>query len=282
MRYRQRDPLDALARRHGVDPSRLRDEVAGFRLALDTDLTLAAAAVGEDQPALAAEALAADRAALTGFEEGLRSTLADVARARRGARRRRVVGVAALAGLVSMAGTGALAATSWVHAPRPQVAAPAGPSLGPAQRVAVSQADTLAYAAAHRLPTATVLAASQALQSTLVPLLPRAAHDPALSAQLRALLTEQRTALTSLPTPDAQVEEAIRAAESLLARLPAVLPTPGAIPTTVQPSGRASSRAPTTAPVGTGVSTAPSPPDAATSPAATPSSSPSLVLPPAD
>lgn len=267
----RQDALDALARSHGTDPDELRREVSRFRLQLDADLTVAAAAVDDGAPAVAADVLAAEARALPRFEQQLRGRVADLLRPRRGASRRRVVAVAATTGLVGVIGGAALAATAVGHSERAtSVTAPASADLSPARTLAASQADTLTYAADHQLPTPTILAASGALRTTLLPLMAQAPRDGALASQLRSLLAAQRLALSSVPSPDAEVDAAIRSTQSLLTQLaagtsiatalspgPAATPSRRAsasVPSTIGPSGVAN---PHTQPLGTATSVAP-------------------------
>lgn len=272
------DRLDALARAHGADPEALRREVSEFRLALDTDLIVAAAAADEGAARVAADVLAANAGALPGFEHSLRRRVEAATRDRRRRARRRVTAVAVAAGLAGVAGGAAVAAGAMRQPARPSAASTtSAPGAGPAQALAVSQGDTLTYAAAHRLPTPTILAASGALQATVLSLLPRAPRDGELAARLRSLLTAQRAALTSVGLPDAQVEAAIRATDALLARLAAGLPSAVPRPQAPAPaSGAPATTRPTTRPTTTPTPTAtatpsvslvlPSPGDAGSSP----------------
>jgi hypothetical protein len=220
------DTLDALARAHGADPEELRREISRFRLALDADLTIAAAAADEGAPTVAADVLAAQAGGLPDFERRLRTRVAGVVRRRPATRRprapRRRMAAIATAAMLGVAGGAAVAATAVGHSgSAPAAATPSSSAVDPAQALAVSQADTLTYAAEHRLPTPTILAASGALRTTLLPLLAQAPHDRTLAAQLRSLLTTQRTALSSVASPDAQVAAAIGSTDSLLAQLAA-------------------------------------------------------------
>lgn len=232
------DALEALARAHGADPDELRREISHFRLTLDADLTIAAAAADAGAPSVAADVLAAQEAGLPDVERRLRTRVADVVRSRRHpsrpqAPRRRVAAIAVAAGLLGIGGGAAVAAATVGHvASSSSTASPSAGAVNPAQALAVSQADTLTYAAEHRLPTPTILAASGALRATLLPLLAQAPHDRTLAAQLRSLLTAQRTALSSVPAPDAQVVAAIGSTDSLLTQL-----TAGAAATTVPARG---------------------------------------------
>lgn len=221
------DAVDALARAHGDDPDQLRREISRFRLALDADLTIAAAAAEEGAPSVAAEVLAADVGSLPGFERGLRTRVAEAVRGRRPAHprrtpRRRGAAIAAAAGMVGLVGGAAIAATAvGSSGPAPAAVPASSTGLSPAQTLAVSQAGTLTYAADHRLPTPTILAASGALRATLLALMAQAPNNTTLASQLRSLLTSQRAALSSVVSPDPQVAAAIRSTDSLLTQLAA-------------------------------------------------------------
>jgi hypothetical protein len=234
------DALDALARAHGADPDELRREISRFRLALDADLTVAAAAADEGAPTVAADVLAAQEGGLHDFERRLRTRVRDAARVRRPASRpsrppRRRAAAIAAAGLLGVVGGGAIAAATVGHlAPSHAAASPSSTAVDPAQALAISQSDTLTYAAEHRLPTPTILAASGALRTTLLPLLAQAPHDRTLAAQLRSLLTAQRTALSSVASPDAQVVAAIGSTDSLLTQLTAGVAAATQNPSSVQ------------------------------------------------
>lgn len=247
------EALDALARAHGADPEELRREISLFRLALDADLTIAAAAADEGAPSVAADVLGADADVLPAFERRLRTRVAGLVRLRRPTRapRRRVAAVAAAAGMLGVVGGAAIAATAVDHSGRTPSAAASSPGdLSPAQTLAVSQGGTLTYAAQHRLPTSTILAASGALQATLLPLMAQAPTDRPLATKLRSLLTSQRDALSSVPSPDAQIAAAIQSTNSLLTQLaagPTAAPSvgPGSAATLPSRHGPAASAAPT-------------------------------------
>ncbi|HEY5335398.1 MAG TPA: hypothetical protein VIJ71_05185 [Mycobacteriales bacterium] len=252
------DTMDALARAQGVDPDELRREVSLFRLALDADLSIAAAAADEEAPTVAADVLGADSAALSDFERRLRTRVVDAVRRRHlthatRAARRRTAAVAAAAGLLGAVGGAAIAATAVTHSEsRPSAVASSPADLSPAQTLAVSQADTLTYAAEHLLPTSTILAASGALRATLLPLMAQAPTDLSLASQLRSLLTAQRAALSSVPSPDTQIVAAIQSTNSLLTQLATGVttltpPRPGRASTAPSGVGSATSAVPTVA-----------------------------------
>ncbi|MHB8452847.1 MAG: hypothetical protein ACYDAQ_20690, partial [Mycobacteriales bacterium] len=82
-RRHRRPPADASARLaqlaggSGLPLTALVREVAEFRLALETDLTIAAAAVEADRPRLAAQLLDGERGELERFEDRMLGRLAD-------------------------------------------------------------------------------------------------------------------------------------------------------------------------------------------------------------
>lgn len=235
------EDIDALARARGVDPDELRREVSRFRLALDADLTVAAAAVAEGEPAIARSVVGADAAAVGPLEQrlltGVRSALPP--RHRRPVRSaRRLAAVAFAAGLFGAAGGAAVAAVAVQQNNAPATAPPAPVSAPPARAttttpqdparvLAEGQAQLLSYAVANRLPADTISAAAGALRASLLPLVSAAQDDPALAGALAGLLKGEQQALAAVPAPNAQIAAAMAGADTLLGQLPAgTTPTP--------------------------------------------------------
>jgi hypothetical protein len=266
--------IEAVARAHGTDAQELLREVSAFRVALDADLTIAAAALDADAEAVARDVLDADRESLAGFEKRL---LARVDRDRHTTRRsrvtvsrrhrltgpRRTAVAATAAALVGLAGGAAFAATATdhdaasatppvAHVPTVQLTASASPS----EVIADRQAITLQYAISQHASTATIAAAAAALHTTLIGLVSRAPSDPALAHQLWQLLQQERTSLVGLGSSDPAIAAALSQTEQLLRQLgtqlsPSVLATASAslpLPLLTSAGVSAQNTAPPTAP----------------------------------
>jgi hypothetical protein len=271
------EELDRLARGAGDDPAELRREVSRFRLALDADLAVAAAAVDADAPEIAADVIDQERQAVRAFAGRLLARVGDAQSARapaprpgaghRHAGRRsggagrhlaagpRTVAVAIAAVLVGAAGGAALAvqsSSSPAHpaAPSPALGAngvaPAGTEgESPAQRLASAQAGVLAYAASKRLSPAMITSAADALRATVQPLLGEAAHNPGVARQLWQLLSAEETSLRASDLSIPAVAAALNSMAMMLAQLAATVPasvllglTPTAVATVVSAPAR--------------------------------------------
>lgn len=264
------EDLETLARARGVDPQELRREVSRFRLALDADLTVAAAAVADGEPAIARSVVDADVLEVGRLEQRLLTGVRAALPARRRRPGRRLAAVAVAAGLLGAAGGAAAAAVTVHPAQPPAVGARAVTSAEPVRSadtapqdpvrvVAEGQARLLAYAVANNLPAGTIAAAAGALRATLLPLVSAAPGDPALADAVTGLLERERAVLAAVPAPDAQIAAAMAGATRLLGQLPARAAT--AFPRTAS-SGPAAVA---------GLPVVPSVPPAATPPAAPPS-----------
>lgn len=193
--------ISAIAAANGESVRRLIQEVADFRLALETDLTIAAAAADSGAPAIAADVVEASRrelASLSRRAEGGPRLAALPAPLRPIAGQRRVrVPLAAVVGVaVAAALIGAAAGAGFVDHPAPPPAAPGTAVLDLAALAAAQQAGVLALAAHQHLSQAQVLAAATALHQRLQPLLANAAHDPDAARTALQLLGDEQQFLT--------------------------------------------------------------------------------------
>jgi hypothetical protein len=193
--------IAALASAAGTPVEAVLREVADFRLALETDLIIAAAAVDADEFGLAAEVVDGERAGLVAFHERMLERLVDVAaadsrdelaarRARRADRlsaRARIV--TAAAALVAVVSGGAALAPS------------AGPERNPStEQVALDLADaqlsTLTGTIIRDASSADITDAAGDLHETLETLIAEhAAGDPVMAMKIAALIREEQRLL---------------------------------------------------------------------------------------
>jgi len=227
------DQIAAIAATADTDPEQLRREVAGFRIAMEADLLVAAAAVEADAPDIANDVITSELRDLQAFSLAIRQRLAAAPEAssesapalapapaprRRGNHRRAPLSTVLAAGAALVAGAGGaiLAVQPAAHS---QVSAD--------QLLAARQAGALEYAATQRLGSAQIAQAAEQLHERLVPLLAEAAHNPAAAQTALQLLTDEETLLTgSDPKGNPQVAQALAQARALLSELTAsVSPT---------------------------------------------------------
>jgi hypothetical protein len=285
-------PLRALARREGLDPDDLLREVAEFRVALDAEMTVAAAAVDEGRPDIAAQALHGASGELGAWG----GRLAQAPTPRRPVRGRLPIAVAAaVVGLV-----GGLTLGQLVHV---------GSAVTPAGQTLLARADAhfvALSAAASTGDPAEVERAATTLQASLSALVDAAQAGDRVAAQRAAqMLIDEQPLISAVPPHVAAklLAEQRRLSKSLQSSLGTLLPAiasghpsvpsvgvkgpsrgtrpspspvsvsivPSAAPSAGAPSGGASSTAqPTTAP-----SSAPPSASASGSAGASASSSPS-------
>ncbi|MFN2625617.1 MAG: hypothetical protein ABR520_05975 [Mycobacteriales bacterium] len=212
------DRISAVAEDAGQPVAEVLKAVSDFRLALEMDMILAAAAADADEPAIAAQVVDGERAELASFQDRVLDRLADLEVAERPARRRSnvVTGlIATAAALVGLFGSGvALRSADRDVAPR-----------------AVSQ-DTLVDAATAKLGKLTqqvalresqgasaesVAAAATELHQTLAPLMDRVHGNPALARQIYALLAAEQQVLQS--TQPAGISRVLAQAKALVRTL---------------------------------------------------------------
>jgi hypothetical protein len=200
-------------------------EVDGLRLTLETDLTLAAAAVESGIPRMASEILDSDRDALRRFEERALSHLAELDTP---APRRSVWAQAHAAPIVAAAAlVGVLAGVV------PQVV---GPRDTNATTVAASDSLERLQELAERGDTAQVRAASAELHRQLADVVANANADPAAAQTALMLLTYEQSAIVRSGDRRA-LEDVLRQSQALARAIVAQLPA------------AARSAAPTMAPV---------------------------------
>lgn len=242
-RYRKSPP--------GRDPypdrefDRLRGELHALRLSLDCELSAAVGALEEAQPQLAAELLGAGQAQVAEFarralpQYGVQTT---PPRPAARARRRAFITAGTLAALTGTAAAAA-AATLLLLPAKPadhpvsrRVSATAAPATPPETLPAALAAFRAALFANARNPIG-VLQAGAALHSALLPLVARAAHDPAAARTLVTLLHEAAQLLTTLHPVDATLLLAqVQSMISEVAALPDQLAPAPASPALASPS----------------------------------------------
>lgn len=260
------DALDALLR-----------EVDSLRLTLETDLTLAAAAVEGGAPHLAADILDSDRDGLRAFEQRALGHLEELAAPRR--RRLRVpaapfVAAAAVAGFL----LGVVP-----HTTRPTV-----PDTITAQAASADRSLADLEAAASSGQTAQAIAAANQLHGQIAQVLAAAQDDPKAAKAALALLHKEQVVLQSAGDA-AALDQVLAVSRQLSRTLLTVLKTapPSSVPTApvvVAASSHPrphSSPTPTSRPA-TAPTSSPSPsakPRPATSPSASPSPSSGTGLP---
>ena len=222
----------------GVPLEQLMREVAHFRVALDADMTIAAAAAELGEDALAADILGAEREHLADFEvralRSLHSEHADAAGGAGGAagtrRRLTPVAPAAPAGFFRTGRTRMLAAAAAAAV----IITGLGTAASRSDHRPQNQTATLALAAATRYADFTrlasgdvsaqqMIAAAAALHDSLADLIMK---DPTAASQVATILTsEQQQLLRYLPPGTTTV---LRDARALVARLSKVVPSSAA------------------------------------------------------
>lgn len=219
------DRIAALAESAGAPVEEVLREVADFRLALETDMIIAAAAVDADELGLAADVVDGDRAGLAAFHERMLARLVDVARddtvapvralPQRG-RRTPVRLLAAAAGLVALIGGGAVVSTR-----TPTVDEPSTEQV--ALALADDQLSTLTGEIVRDASTAEISTAASELHETLESLIAEHAEgDPAVAEMIALLINEEQRLLDSETTPATQ--SVLRDVARLVRRLKRVAP----------------------------------------------------------
>jgi hypothetical protein len=188
-------------------------EVDGLRLTLETDLTLAAAAVESGIPKMASEILDSDRDALRRFEERALGHLAELDTP---APRRSVWSQAHAAPIIAAAAlVGVLAGVV------PQVV---GPSDTNATTVAASDSLERLQELAEQGDTAQVRAASAELHRQLASVVANANADPAAAQTALMLLTYEQSAIVRSGDRKA-LEDVLRQSQALARAIVAQLPS---------------------------------------------------------
>ncbi len=195
--------INALAADAHVPVAEILKDVADFRLALETDMIIAAAALDADSPELLSEMLDGERAELADFHGKVLDRLADAAasdelalrRARRPRAGRVSRIVASAAAVVAVAGIGRAAVTS---APTAPAVRPVGNSA--ALATAQDRYADFSSAVAGESPGAVQDAAEQ-LHESLQDLITQHAADPEV-AQRTAQLLQAEISLLQANDPD--------------------------------------------------------------------------------
>ena len=188
-------------------------EVDGLRLTLETDLTLAAAAVESGIPKMASEILDNDRDALRRFEERALGHLAELDTP---APRRSVWAQAHAAPIVAAAAlVGVLAGVV------PQVVNPSTDT--PATTVAASDSLERLQQLAEQGDTAQVRAASAELHRQLASVVANASADPVAAQTALMLLTYEQSAIVRSGDRKA-LEDVLRQSQALARAIVAQLP----------------------------------------------------------
>lgn len=208
--------LAELAAANGEDVQDLLREVADLRLALETDLTIAAAALDVGSAKIAGEILTGERRQLAVLRTRLQATRKRAAGGpgRTGTYRLRlpVVALVALAAALLGAAGATVAARHTTH---PTTTSSNQMALSAAQRYVA-----LALAADRRQPPE-IAAAADALQRSLRELLADASHHPAQAQAAWQLLRGERSLLRHDGAPASPaLAGALHETESLIATLP--------------------------------------------------------------
>ena len=247
-------------------------ELDGLRLTLETDLTLAAAAVEGGQPAMAVDIIDSDRDGLRAFEG---RALGHLERLAVPHRRFRVPAAPFVA---------AAAVAGFLIGVVPHLSAPAQDNTTNVSSSSPAQSLRLLEEATTSGDTAQALEAANLLHGQLTPILLQAKTNPVAAAQALALLQQEQHLLAGAPDASAlmAVLQTSRQLTSTLRSLLRTVPAPAApaVVAAPQPSPR-----PTDAPTSPKPVSSPSPtasPKHSTTPAPKPSSSASPSATPSD
>lgn len=199
---------EQLARAAGEPLDDVLREVAEFRVALETDLLIAAAAADADEPELAVGIVDDERTRLTAFHGTVLDRLAALCerdratlrRRRRRTRRAAAATVAAVTAGVLAAGVAVAvrddrSAGGLVAAAHVAPAQPGDADTVALEATAEAQLARLSSAARRGAPASTLEPLVAALHKTLATLSTRAAGQPDVAAKVRRLLTAERRLL---------------------------------------------------------------------------------------
>ncbi len=269
----------ALAQEAGAPVYEVLREVADFRLALETDMIIAAAAADADELGLVADVLDGERAGLAAFQERMLSHLSgpdlrpqvDEISAGRKARSERLVGrarlVAAAAALVALVGGGIT-----VTSPGLRDGAPSTEAV--ALALADEQLSTLTGQIIRSASSADITVAATELHATLDTLIAEHAEgDPEVAEMIAELIREeQRLFVVDKSSVSAGVLADVARLVRKLKRVapPAVVSTIAPVPSAKAESS--ASAAPKSSPA---AKPSPSPSPAAPKPSPTPAPKPS-------
>jgi hypothetical protein len=267
--------IAAVAEHGGASVDEVLREVADFRLALETDMLIAAAAADAGEAQIASDVLAGERVELASFQERMLDRLADAAaddeisgrraaraKAERRIRVRHMRLAGAAAAVLGLIGGGFASRVAEVSPATEQVA------LAEAEE----QLDVLARATLSG-STASVEAMAAELHETLEELIAEhAGGDPAVAAQIARILHEEQALLDQRPSTDSKVIARVITLAKRLSRL-----APKSVRGTIAPLIPETESRPKARDDRSTASPKPSPSPSATSksPAASPSASPS-------
>lgn len=249
----------------------LLHELDGLRLTLETDLTLAAAAVESGQPAMAVDIIDSDRDGLRAFEG---RALGHLERLATPHRRFRVPAAPFVA---------AAAVAGFLVGVVPHLSGPAQDNTTNVSSSSPAQSLQLLEEATNSGDTAQALDAANQLHGQLTPILLQAKTDPAAAAQALALLQQEQQLLAGAPDASALLDvlQTSRQLASTLRSLLRTVPKPAAPvvvaapQTTPQPTSAPASAKPATSPSPTATPKHSSSPAPKSSGSASPSASPS-------
>ena len=238
-------------------------EVDSLRLTLETDLTLAAAAVEHGSPQVAIDIIDSDRDGLRGFESRALEHVADLARPKR---RLRVPAAPFIA---------AAAVAGFVLGVVPHTTTPTQTDTTNASSDSATESLNQLTTAASNGETGAAILAANRMHAQLLAVIARAKTDPLAAREALELLRAEQFVLSNAGTDSAALTQALAASRQLSSRILLVLTTATASPHGSTPPIVFTPPSPrqTTSPK---PATAPTPkPATTTSPKAQPSSSPS-------
>jgi hypothetical protein len=248
-------------------------EVDSLRLTLETDLTLAAAAVEGGAPQVAIDIIDSDRDGLRSFEDNALGHVAELARHRR---RFRVPAAPFVA---------AAAVAGFLLGVVPHTSAPAQTDATISSNLAAENLSLL-KAATSNGETDQAVEAANALHAQLLSVVAQAKTDPGAAATALALLQQEQQVLVSAGTGSPALNEALATSRQLTRLIRAVIATSAPAPTqqpavrVVVPSSSPSPKAkPTTSPTASPKAKPTTSPTAKPSSSPQPSSSPTHGLP---
>jgi hypothetical protein len=188
-------------------------EIDGLRLTLETDLTLAAAAVEHGAPQVAADIIDSERDGLRGFEKRALAHVAELARPKRRVRVHAApfVAAAAVAGFV-------LGVMPHTTTPTQSV------STNASAESATESLNQLTTAASNGETGAAILAANR-MHAQLLAVIARAKTDPLAAQEALELLRAEQFVLSNAGTSSAELTQALAASRQLSSRILLVLTT---------------------------------------------------------
>jgi hypothetical protein len=188
-------------------------EVDSLRLTLETDLTLAAAAVESGAPQVALDIIDSDRDGLQGFEERALGHLADLARPKR---RLRVPAAPFIA---------AAAVAGFVLGVVPHTATPTQTDTRTVSSDSATESLNQLTTAASNGETAQAVQAANKMHAQLLAVVAQAKTNPVAAQQALALLRAEQFVLSNASGGSAALTQALVASRQLSSRILLVLTT---------------------------------------------------------